>query len=109
MLRLIEQWVSSLFGGPPDMGTLMAKATLKSRQRLVSWPKVKRFAKRLRRGDSPPAICVDDGLIVEGHHRYVAGAIVGKFPEERPGRLGTARESVPWAEVEFDLEDWGGD
>ena len=115
MVRFIEK-IGRIFGGrlalperPPDMGTLMAGATLSSRQRWVSWPKVRRFAEMVRHGEIPPEISVDDGLIVEGHHRYVAGVLARKLPGQRPGRLSGAREVIPWAEVGFDLEDWGGD
>ena len=91
------------------MGALMANAALRSRQHAVSWPKVQRFVERLREGEEPPAIQVDGDVIVDGYHRYVAGMIVGRHPPTRPGRVGYAKPPIPWKDVTFDLEDWGGD
>jgi ParB-like chromosome segregation protein Spo0J len=46
----------------------------------ISIPKIERFLRRLEAGEVPPPIKVDNGVIVEGHHRYVAGRLFGKEP-----------------------------
>ena len=65
----------------------MKDAPLKSQQRGgISLPRVREFVDKLNAGETPPAIKVDNGMIVEGNHRYIAGRIVGKEPPFNPGQ-----------------------
>ncbi|MFN8739609.1 MAG: hypothetical protein ACK5YR_06800, partial [Pirellula sp.] len=51
----------------------------------ISIPKVERYLRRLEAGEVPPPIKVDNGVIVEGHHRYLAWRLFGKEPAIDPG------------------------
>lgn len=93
---------------PPEMATLMASALLQTRQRAVSWPRVQRYANRLRNGEVPPPIRVDeDNVIVDGNHRYVAGMLMGRLPQTTQWPSGHKRPTIPWSEVKVDAVDWG--
>lgn len=51
-------------------------------------------------------IKVEDSLICDGHHRYIA-SILANFPLERvPGSLTSATSPVDWKSVTFEEEDW---
>lgn len=53
-----------------------------------------------------PAIKVENNLICDGHHRYIA-SIFASFPLERiPGNITSATTPVYWELVTFDDEDW---
>ena len=87
--------------------TVMRRATLQTRQPRLCLPILERFFARLEDGETPPAIKVCRGVIVDGNHRYVAGMVFGKLPDtlewlERtnPPRI------VPWDQVELDPVDW---
>jgi len=51
-------------------------------------------------------IKVENSLICDGHHRYIA-SILAKFPLERiPGSTTAATTTVDWKSVTFEEEDW---
>lgn len=51
-------------------------------------------------------IKVEDNLICDGHHRYIA-SILANFPLERiPGSTTSATSPVDWKSVTFEEEDW---
>lgn len=51
-------------------------------------------------------IKVENNLICDGHHRYIA-SMLANFPLERiPGNITSATAAVPWESVIFEEEDW---
>jgi hypothetical protein len=56
-------------------------APLKSQQsRGVSLPRVQEYVDKILAGEAAPAIKVDGNIIVDGHHRYIAGRVLGQEP-----------------------------
>jgi hypothetical protein len=84
----------------------MKGAPLKSQQARVSLPTIRKYAQMLREGKVPPAIKVDQGIIVEGNHRYIAGRICGKDPPIQPWAGGRPAQVVPWEKILIDAAEW---
>jgi len=83
----------------------MKDAPLKSQQRGgISLPRVREFVDKLNTGETPPAIKVDNGMIVEGNHRYIAGRIVGKEPPIQPWAGGRPERVVGWDQMPISNE-----
>lgn len=85
----------------------MEDAPLVSRQaKGVSLPRVQAYVDKLLAGEVPPAIKVDGNLIVDGHHRYIAGRILGREIPMTPWTAGKAGPTVPWADLPINPERW---
>jgi hypothetical protein len=84
----------------------MKGAPLKSQQASVSLPTIRKYVQMLREGKVPPAIKVDQGIIVEGNHRYIAGRIYGKDPPIQPWAGGRPAGVVPWEKIVIDTVEW---
>jgi|GEM_PF-4494657 len=89
---------------------VMGDSKYKAHQSSVSLPMIKRYVEMIivENKFPPPDIMVDDGVIIEGHHRYVAAKIVGWENDlnERPciaKKMNSIRE---WSEVKVDTLDW---
>jgi RHS repeat-associated protein len=90
--------------------SVMVDAPLKTHQPSVSVPAIRRYVDRLAAGETPPAIKVDNGIIVDGNHRYIAGRLFGVEPPQTPGVLSNFKTSQPtlnWRDVFLDAADWG--
>ena len=86
----------------------MAGAPLKTHQKAVSVPAINRYIDMLRAGKIAPPIKVDNGIIVEGNHRYVAGYFTRMLPPIIP--YIDVRKNDPvhaFDEIEYDPADWG--
>lgn len=69
-------------------------------------PIVNRIFKKMSIGIKFPDIKVENNLICDGHHRYIA-SLISNFPLERiPGKVTAATIMVPWESVTFENEDW---
>lgn len=69
-------------------------------------PVINRIFKKMSAGIKFPGIKVDNNLICDGHHRYIA-SILANFPLERiPGSITSATIVVHWVSVTFEDEDW---
>lgn len=77
-------------------------------QKGISHPMIVRYVKMLRDGNTPPPIKVDDSnAIVEGHHRYISGHIVGKLPPQINGcHRPNANYVRSWDSIPVDTLDW---
>jgi hypothetical protein len=84
----------------------MKGAPLKSQQASVSLPTIRKYVQMLQEGKVPPAIKVDQGMIVEGNHRYIAGRIFGKDPPIQPWAGGRPAWAVPWDKIVIDKAEW---
>ncbi|GAA3608228.1 DUF6443 domain-containing protein [Flavivirga amylovorans] len=82
---------------------------MKTIQSEVSLPVVQRYVDKLDAGLTAPAIKVDNGVIVEGNHRFVAGQVQGTPPAQVPGVVPrSSRELVkPVSELKVNPIDYG--
>ena len=87
----------------------LEKSTMKTAQSEVSLPVVKRYVEKIKSGETAPAIKVDNGVIVDGNHRFVAGQVTGTPPAQVPGTLPrSSRELVkPVSELKVNPIDYG--
>ncbi|MFJ7141908.1 hypothetical protein [Pseudomonas protegens] len=61
-------------------------------------------------GKSFSSLDVDEDVIVEGNHRYIAAKILGREPSVKPGALSPNKVELkrPVGELKIDPVDWGG-
>lgn len=69
-------------------------------------PIINRLAKKMSLGIKFNAIHVADGLIIDGHHRYLASLVAGIELDRRPYVLPAANDATNWESVSFDEADW---
>lgn len=84
----------------------MRGAPLKSQQASVSLPIIRKYVQMLREGKAPPAIKVDEGIIVEGNHRYIAGRIFKRDPPIQQWAGGRPERVVSWDKIKIDTVEW---
>jgi hypothetical protein len=53
-----------------------------------------------------PPIKVAEGLIIDGHHRYVASLLAQFSLEKMPSVTTSATITTDWESIEFVTEDW---
>jgi hypothetical protein len=69
-------------------------------------PIIDRIYRKMLMGIKFSAIKVVDGLICDGHHRYLA-SLLAQFNIERiPTIISSATKAVDWKSVTFAEEDW---
>ena len=69
-------------------------------------PVINRIFKKMSAGIKFSGIKVENNLICDGHHRYIA-SILANFPLERiPGSITSSTITVHWESVTFEDEDW---
>ncbi len=69
-------------------------------------PVINRIFKKMSAGIKFPGIKVENKMICDGHHRYIA-SIMANFPLERiPGSVTSATTAVQWELIIFEDEDW---
>jgi len=91
----------------------MKDAPLKSQQRGgISLPRVREFVDKLNAGETPPAIKVDNGMIVEGNHRYGGEPPLYCWTDRRqrapiqPWAGGRPERVVGWDQMPISNERW---
>lgn len=77
-------------------------------QDAVSLPMIKRYVKMLSLNQKAPSIKVNNGIIIEGNHRYVAGKLYGKIPETIQGGISPSQlyRVKPIQSIKIDINDW---
>jgi filamentous hemagglutinin len=50
---------------------------------------------------------MDEQVIVEGNHRYIAAKVVGKTVEVQPWRAPAGKVTKPISDIKIDPVDWG--
>jgi hypothetical protein len=79
---------------------------LRSTHTKLCLPVINRIFKKMSAGIKFSGIKVEDNLICDGHHRYIA-SILANFPLERiPGSITSATTAVHWESVTFENKDW---
>lgn len=69
-------------------------------------PVINRLFRKMSAGIKFSGIKVENKMICDGHHRYIA-SIMANFPLKRiPGSVTSATMAVHWALVNFEDEDW---
>ncbi len=82
------------------------KIELISTHQKLCLPIINRIFKKMAAGIKFSVIKVENNIICDGHHRYIA-SILANFPlEKTPGNITSATSTVPWESVIFDEEDW---
>lgn len=79
---------------------------LRATHKKLCLPVINRMFKKMSAGIRFSGIKVENGLICDGHHRYIA-SILANIPLERvPGVITAATMVTNWESVLFDDEDW---
>jgi hypothetical protein len=79
---------------------------LVSTQKRLCVPIIKRICKKMLVGIRFPPISIENGLICDGHHRYVASILANYALEKVKGNTTSATVAVSWSLVVFEGEDW---
>jgi len=69
-------------------------------------PIIIRLCKKMSNGIKFDDIKVYDDLIIDGHHRYLSSLIVNYEIGRVLSHKTSATQSIEWASVEFDENDW---
>ena len=87
----------------------LKNSPLKTVQGSISQPAVERYVRRLEDGEIAPPIKIDQGVIVDGNHRYAAGRVVGAEPEQIAGYLPQSQVDLAKLieNIHIDPTDWG--
>ena len=65
-----------------------------AKQPKVSFPILQRIHRRLQNGCNFSPIKIDEGIIVDGHHRYICSMILKRKVEEVPGGENTSKQQT---------------
>jgi len=76
------------------------------KQPRICAPRISENIERLRAGEVAPAIKVVNGILCDGHHRYIAGLMFGSMPEIMPWELPTNYILWSWQNIQIDCEMW---
>lgn len=69
-------------------------------------PVINRIFRKMSAGITFSGIKIENNVICDGHHRYIA-SLLANFPLEKlPGKTTSATVIVDWKSVEFVEEDW---
>ncbi len=79
---------------------------LKSTHNRLCLPIIGRIYKKMVLGIKFSGINVDQNLIIDGHHRYLASKLAGIQLEINPTRRTSATVITNWSSIEIDVEDW---
>jgi hypothetical protein len=79
---------------------------LSSTQTKLCLPVINRIYRKMTIGIKFSGIKVDDNLICDGHHRYLASVLADVSLDIIPGMKTAATIPINWKSVAFDEEDW---
>lgn len=69
-------------------------------------PIINRIFRKMSAGIKFPEIKIENDVICDGHHRYIA-SLLASFPLDKlPGKTTSATVVTDWKLVEFEEEDW---
>lgn len=78
-------------------------------QKKISFPVIQRIHRRLQQGNSFSAIKVRDGIIVDGHHRYISHKLLNLNPETVQGGTNSEDVEYVWTEISLVPVDYDSD
>ena len=94
----------------PDMLSALVQSgslELSSSHSRLCVPMIRRFYNKMLEGGDFWSIRVDDGVIIDGHHRYVASRLAEINIQSIPSNKTSATIVTPWESVTFVFdEDW---
>jgi len=82
------------------------KVTLSSTHTKLCLPVINRIYKKMSAGIKFSGIKVENNLICDGHHRYIASNLANFALERIPGNITSATTAFDWKSVTFEDEDW---
>lgn len=74
----------------------------------LSYDMVQRYVEMLENGSAPPEIRVSNGIVIEGHHRFIAGRIFGIEPAQQQWSAPSSLRGLNWSDIIIETTDWGG-
>ncbi|MEO6813488.1 MAG: hypothetical protein ABI172_06120 [Ginsengibacter sp.] len=97
MERITKEIIQELINNKMELCSTHTKLCL---------PIITRIYKKMLGDIKFSGIKVEDNLICDGHHRYIA-SLLANFPLERiSGSSTSATAVVPWKSVIFEEDDW---
>jgi hypothetical protein len=78
----------------------------RSSHRRLCLPIINRIYRKMKTGIRFTEIKIDEGLICDGHHRYIASLLSKTTLPTIQTMRTTASIEIDWALVEFDENDW---
>lgn len=79
---------------------------LKSTHERLCLPIINRIYRKMLMEIKFPIIKVDEDLIIDGHHRYLAALIANKSLDIIPSFRSSATEITKWKDIKLDISDW---
>ena len=82
------------------------KIELRCTQPQLCIPIIDRIYRKMSLGVKFQGIKVDDNIICDGHHRYIASMLIGSSIDIIPSLKTSATNIINWSYVVFVEEDW---
>jgi hypothetical protein len=82
---------------------------LVSTHKALSLPIIERIYKKMMLNLKFDSIQVDNGVIINGHHRYLASKLANFNLDQVPGLKSSAKELIDWQLVKLVEDDWDTD
>jgi hypothetical protein len=79
---------------------------LKATQSKLCMPIINRIYKKMSAGIKFSGIKVDNNIICDGHHRYIASIIANYQLAYLPSIVTSATTIIPWESILFEENDW---
>lgn len=91
-----------------EIENFLAQATfdLKPGQGAISFPIIERIHRRLQLGKRFSSIKVHEGIITDGHHRYICMSILGLEIETSKGGKNPSAEGFEWKKLNVEINDY---
>ncbi len=96
--KISAEYLKQVMAGEPS--------ALSPTQGRLCTPIIDRIYRKMLKGIRFRPIHVAEGMIIDGHHRYVAALIAGFDIESVPSATTVATKALDWQSVEFTTEDW---
>ncbi|OYU96272.1 MAG: hypothetical protein CFE21_07665 [Bacteroidetes bacterium B1(2017)] len=78
----------------------------KSTHRKICYPLLVRLIRKIEEGNEFEEIKVEDDIIINGHHRYIALKYLNEPIKIQIWKRSPTTEICPWDKVEVDINDW---
>jgi hypothetical protein len=75
-------------------------------QRAVSLPIIVRLYNKIQRGVVFAPIFTKNGMVINGHHRYLAARLANSVVEHIPWETSCVKQPRAWSLVDIDEFDW---
>lgn len=89
-----------------DFFLAVTNLELKPGQGAISFPIIERIHRRLQLGKRFSSIKVHEGIITDGHHRYICMSILGLEIETSKGGKNPSAEGFEWKKLNVEVKDY---